>query len=92
MYKRQDSLVQFRFDFGSDGSVQYAGWYIDDFVLMDGGDGRDLDGELNHYKVYQAGTLFDSTTSTSYLATGLTNNQSYTLVSLLIIIQILKVP
>ena len=45
---------------------------------MDGGDGRDLDGELNHYKVYQAGTLLDSTTSTSYLATGLTNNQSYT--------------
>jgi len=73
-----DSLVQFRFDFGSDGSVAYAGWYIDDFVLMDGGDGRDLDGELNHYKVYQAGTLLDSTTSTSYLATGLTNNQSYT--------------
>ena len=73
-----DSLVQFRFDFGSDASVQYAGWYIDDFVLMDGGDGRDLDGELNHYKVYQAGTLLDSTTSTSYLATGLTNNQSYT--------------
>ena len=30
-----DTLIQFRFDFGSDASVQYAGWYIDDFALMD---------------------------------------------------------
>ena len=71
-------MVQFRFDFGSDASVQYAGWYIDDFVLMDNTTGRDVDGELNQYKVYRDGTLLDSTTATSYLATGLTNNQSYT--------------
>ena len=73
-----DTLIQFRFDFGSDASVQYAGWYIDDFALMDNTSNRDIDGELNQYKVYQDGTLLDSTSETSYLATGLTNNQSYT--------------
>jgi len=73
-----DTLVQFRFDFGSDGSVQYAGWYIDDFALMDNSENRDIDGELNQYKVYQDGTLLDSTSETSYMATGLTNNQEYT--------------
>ena len=73
-----DTLVQFRFDFGSDGSVQYAGWYIDDFALMDNISNRDVDGELSQYKVYQDGTLLDSTSETSYLATELTNNQEYT--------------
>ena len=73
-----DTLIQFRFDFGSDASVQYAGWYIDDFALMDDTENRDVDGELSQYKVYQDGSLIDSTFETSYLATGLTNNQSYT--------------
>ena len=73
-----DTLVQFRFDFGSDASVQYAGWYIDDFALMDNTTNRDVDGDLSQYKVYQDGVLLDSTAETSYLATGLTNNQSYT--------------
>jgi hypothetical protein len=27
----------FRFDFGSDGSVQYSGWYIDDLAVLGGG-------------------------------------------------------
>jgi len=31
-------LAIFRFDFGSDGIVQYPGWYIDDFTLIGGGD------------------------------------------------------
>ncbi len=29
--------VIFRFDLGSDGSVMYPGWYVDDFTLMGGG-------------------------------------------------------
>ncbi|MCD6162017.1 MAG: T9SS type A sorting domain-containing protein [candidate division Zixibacteria bacterium] len=29
--------VIFRFDFGSDGSVTYPGWYIDDFTIMGAG-------------------------------------------------------
>ena len=45
---------------------------------MDNTTNRDVDGDLSQYKVYQDGVLLDSTAETSYLATGLTNNQSYT--------------
>ncbi|SVB07225.1 uncharacterized protein METZ01_LOCUS160079, partial [marine metagenome] len=62
-----DSLVQFRFDFGSDTFLQYAGWYIDDFALMDIGLGREIDGELTKYNIYQDGALLDSTTATSHM-------------------------
>ncbi|MBC8395360.1 MAG: immune inhibitor A, partial [Candidatus Marinimicrobia bacterium] len=73
------SSVMFRFDFGSDGSVTYEGWYIDDFALMENSTGRENDGDLTHYNVYQDGVLVeDSVEVTGYLITGLTNATAYT--------------
>jgi len=37
---------------------------------MDNTSNRDIDGELNQYKVYQDGALLDSTLETSYLEWG----------------------
>ena len=34
------SMVLIQFDFGSDGSVEDAGWYMDDFVVYGGGGGE----------------------------------------------------
>jgi len=31
------TAVLFRFDFGSDGSITYPGWYVDDFTIYGGG-------------------------------------------------------
>jgi len=73
------STVLFRFDFGSDGSVTYEGWYIDDFALLENSTGRENDGDLTHYNVYQDGVLVqDSIDVTGYLVTGLTNATAYT--------------
>ena len=72
------STVMFRFDFGTDGSVTYEGWYIDDFALFESSGGRENDGDLTHYNVYLDGVLFeDSVEVTGYLVTGLTNATSY---------------
>ena len=73
------STVMFRFDFGTDGSVTYEGWYIDDFALLENSTGRENDGDLTHYNVYQDGVLVqDSIEVTGYLVTGLTNATMYT--------------
>jgi hypothetical protein len=73
------STVMFRFDFGSDPSIPYEGWYIDDFALFEFSGGRENDGDLTHYNVYQDGVLVeDSVEVTGYLATGLTNATTYT--------------
>jgi hypothetical protein len=72
------STVMFRFDFGTDGSVTYEGWYIDDFALFENSGGRENDGDLTHYNVYLDGVLVeDSVEVTGYLVTGLTNATSY---------------
>ena len=72
------STVIFRFDFGTDPSVPYEGWYIDDFALFEYSGGRENDGDLTHYNVYLDGVLFeDSVAVTGYLVTGLTNTTSY---------------
>ena len=72
------STVMFRFDFGTDASVTYEGWYIDDFALFEYSGGRENDGDLTHYNVYLDGVLFeDSVEVTGYLVTGLTNATSY---------------
>ena len=72
------STVMFRFDFGTDGSVTYEGWYIDDFALFESSGGRENDGDLTHYNVYLDGVLVeDSVEVTGYLVTGLTNATSY---------------
>ena len=73
------STVMFRFDFGSDPSIPYEGWYIDDFALFEYSGGRENDGDLTHYNVYQDGVLVeDSVEVTGYLVTGLTNATTYT--------------
>ena len=73
------STVMFRFDFGTDGSVTYEGWYIDDFALFEYSGGRENDGDLTHYNVYLDGVLVeDSVEVTGYLVTGLTNATTYT--------------
>ena len=71
--------VMFRFDFGSDASVTYEGWFIDDFAIFSNlGGGREVDGDLTHYNVYQDGSLIaDSVETTGYMVTGLTNATSY---------------
>ncbi len=73
------STVMFRFDFGSDPSIPYEGWYIDDFALFEYSGGRENDGDLTHYNVYLDGVLVeDSVEVTGYLVTGLTNTTTYT--------------
>ena len=73
------STVMFRFDFGSDPSIPYEGWYIDDFALFEYSGGRENDGDLTHYNVYLDGVLVeDSVEVTGYLVTGLTNATTYT--------------
>jgi len=75
-----DSMtVMFRFDFGSDGSVTYDGWFIDDFAIFENlTTGRTNDGDLTHYSVFQDGVLIqDSLQTTGMIISGLTNAQSY---------------
>ena len=73
------STVMFRFDFGSDGSVTYEGWYIDDLAIFENSTSRENDGDLTHYNIYQDGVLVeDSVEVTGYVATGLTNATTYT--------------
>ena len=33
----EGAIVVFRLDFGADGDVNYAGWYVDDFAVYGGG-------------------------------------------------------
>ncbi len=74
-----DSTVMFRFDFGSDGSVTYDGWFIDDFAIFDNPTGREVDGDLLGYNIYLDGVMImDSVEATGYLVTGLTNTTMYT--------------
>ncbi len=74
-----DSTVMFRFDFGSDGSVTYDGWFIDDFAIFDNPTGREVDGDLLGYNIYLDGVMImDSVEATGYLVTGLTNTTTYT--------------
>ena len=73
------SDVKIRFHYTDDGVWSFY-WALDNVRILDSSPGasRWHDGDLTHYNVYQDGVLVtDSIEATSYLASDLTNTQSY---------------